>query len=138
MEVDVASKRILPKIQHAWKQWNMNGCCDEFTTAAEMITMVLMQASTVNMERAYNALTMPQTIKREDAEDQYHSTFAVVRRHVNKALEEGMNQIKYQASNSERQEIQELSNNLDFDYFDKQGLDAIIQQANDIFHKYGL
>lgn len=116
----------------------MNGCCDEFTTAAEMITMVLMQASTVNMERAYNALTMPQTIKREDAEDQYHSTFAVVRRHVNKALEEGMNQIKYQASNSERQEIQELSNNLDFDYFDKQGLDAIIQQANDIFHKYGL
>lgn len=98
------------------------------------------------MERAYNALTMAQIIKREDAEDQYHSAFAVVRRYVNKALEEGMNQIKYQASNqikyqasnSDRQQIQELSNNLDFDYFDKQELDEIIQQANDIFHKYGL
>jgi|GEM_PF-2229584 len=63
----------------------------------------------------------------------------MVRNHRSKALDEGIKQIEYLASDSEVWQLHEMKKNCnDHDFYDKQGLDAIVHEADDIFHKYGL
>lgn len=90
------------------------------------------------MERAYVWLGKQTGRGKQDAEYEFQSSFAAVRIHVRNALKIGLKQVAYTASQEDVSAIREFESALSFDYYDKQGLDRIIETANAVFRKHGL
>lgn len=92
-----------------------------------------------DMEHAHTDLTTKvMYATQSEREYEYRKRFAKVRRHVDDAIAEGIRQIKYSASKEDVERLQAIAGKLNFDFYNKEELDKIIKEANDIFHKYGL
>ena len=91
------------------------------------------------MDRAYLHLKSPyHTNAQEGKEYEYRCTFSAVRNHISQALAAGIKQIKHQAAEEEIQQLQKIAGMLRMDYYDREGLDQIIEEADEVFRKYGL
>ena len=92
------------------------------------------------LERAEVNLTNVHWNKTQEVkEHDYYTAFAEVRMHVRNALREGVRQVEYRLSDEEIklfEKIREEVNKLGF--YNKKRLDEIIDQADDVFRKYGL
>lgn len=91
------------------------------------------------MERAYSNLqTKVLYSTQEDREYEFRKQFAKVRNHVDKALVEGLKQIRHTASEEETKRLEKMRSTLLWDFYDKDQLDEIISKADNLFQKYGL
>jgi hypothetical protein len=92
-----------------------------------------------DMEHAHTDLTnQSMYATQSEREYEYRKCFAKVRRHVDDAIREGIKQIKYKAETADVEKLQTMTSKLNFDFYNKDELDKIIDEANNIFHKYGL
>lgn len=92
------------------------------------------------LEYAETQLTDPDWNKtQEQKEHDYRSVFVEVRMHVRKAVRDGKEKIKYSALKEEMKKLEEMESALHkLNFYDKKILDEIIDNASDIFRKYGL
>lgn len=92
-----------------------------------------------DMEMAESNLQTKTLYKTDDERQyQYAKAFATVRMYVRKALEKGLDKIKYRASEKEKKQLEEWTSLLNHRMNDRQKLDEIIQKASDTFIKHGL
>ncbi len=76
---------------------------------------------------------------KEQKEHDYYSAFIQVKNHVANAIRKGLEQIDYKASVEEINELKIMLAALrEHNFYDKEKLDAIINDADKIFRKHGL
>jgi len=92
-----------------------------------------------SMETAYNNLTTKSLFSDQDQREyDFRTKFSKVRIHVDDAIAFGLKQIKYKATLEEVKKIEAMSGTLTYKFFDKEKLDKIIDEANEIFQAHGL
>lgn len=75
----------------------------------------------------------------EQKEYDYRSSFAEVKMHVRNALVEGLKQIHYKATKQDVEKIEAMETQINsIRFYDKKRLDEVIDEADEIFRKYGL
>lgn len=92
------------------------------------------------LELAETNLTNPYWNKTQEQKDyDYRSAFAEVKMYVRNALREGVEQIKYKATQAEIEKLENMETEIrSISFYDKNRLDEIIEEADDIFSKHGL
>lgn len=91
------------------------------------------------MEQAfYNIETKTLFETQADREYEYRKAFSAVRRNVDDALIIGIKKLQHKAVKDDLDELQSMSDQLDFEFYKKEKLDTILKRANSIFHQYGL
>ena len=76
---------------------------------------------------------------KEKKQQDYFNAFAEVKMYVRNALREGIRQVKHRTTKSEFTKLEAMEEEVhSIKFYDKTGLDEIIEEADDIFRKYGL
>ena len=89
-----------------------------------------------NMEMAEENLSKnPIDVKKKH---EFYEVFSIVRCHVRKAIEKGLQKIKSRGSESEKQHFEDWILLLDHRMYDRKKLDEIIDKAHGIFSKHNL
>jgi len=87
------------------------------------------------MERSFHSIETSYMLgSKEDKEYTFRGNFAEVREYVSWALLKSLNRISGEAA----AKIKELLSELNMDFYDKERLEEIIKEANDIFIREGL
>jgi hypothetical protein len=92
------------------------------------------------MERAERHLNDPNWGKSNvQKENDFREAFVTVRSNVQKALQEGYEQIQHRAAADETALLESMISKLrDINFYNKKELDKMIKDAMHIFHKYGM
>lgn len=92
-----------------------------------------------NMEYAYRNLeTKNMFANQEERVYDFQKKFAQVREYLKSALRAGIDKIRYNLDAKDIAELDKMQNSLDNRFYDKESLDLIIEEAGNIFKKYGL
>lgn len=92
-----------------------------------------------SMEHAFNNL-MTKTLfaTQEQREYDFKQKFSKVRINVDNAIAFGVRDLRSKLSVEETAKLQAMNGDLRYNFYDKERLDEIIHDADEIFHKYGL
>ena len=91
------------------------------------------------MEQAHTDLTTKSMFNtQEEREYEFRKRFTAVRNYVDKAITEGIKQIKGSASSEEITSLESMQGSLNFSFYDKDKLDEMINRASHLFNLKGL